>query len=839
MGHIIKDSIRQEIRDNYAGYGLKSDWQFDEVTRNIMGWKKNSAEMAAWKEMLQNTFLQKSDSGRFYIDLETVRPRFQTNHVWYQCEQCSKLTPFLLKSRCPCCGFERTHAMNNAELKSLEFWRKPIEDALNGGKIRLIDTEEHTAQLSHKDQRDDLWSKTEQYELRFQDLIQEGETPVDILSSTTTMEVGIDIGSLVAVGLRNIPPMRENYQQRAGRAGRRGAGLSTIVTFCGDGPHDSRYFQDPVPMFRGDPRHPWIDIRSEKLIQRHMNLIVLQEFLMTISDSLDSNSLDSIPTIIFLDEHFDKFIHFLSNYHMDYDGVLLEGLDSFDEVKFQKDLKSDLKELKDKRMRHPELYSGKEEDLRDAKSLLNALYEEGIIPTYSFPKNVVSTYISDNSRIQYQVERGLDVAIQEYAPGRSIVVDKLTYQIGGLYAPGSEYGKGKWTSPAKSFLDDPNYLKPLISCHECGWFGLTDERLTECPFCGNSALVESRPMLKPWGFAPKDAKPIEEAQLQELYSAVAAPLYSSMPESDNIRNIPGCRNLRIASRTNQRMIMMNKGDADKGFMICRDCGAAFPGDESKVLSSIERPYKLKFINKTCKHPDTINTNIGFDFVTDMLVLEFALDRTKIDTEHESLWLYRAAVSFAEALRLAASHILDIEFTELVTGYRIRKNEVGVFVDIYLYDNLSSGAGYSVNVANEIQSLLDSTETILMGCQCNSACHNCLKHYRNRHLHGILDRQSALQLLYWGKKGTIAQKLAPSEQQRLIHPLTEILAEYGCIMHTNSMGIIIQNQHTSKHLVIYPSMQLKPQSDDTIYVNDAYFRFALPYALREILKGINQ
>ena len=240
----------------------------------------------------------------------------------------------------------------------------------------------------------------------------------------------------------------------------------------------------------------------------------------------------------------------------------------------------------------------------------------------------------------------------------------------------------------------------------------------------------------------------------------------------------------------------------------------------------------------CKHTDTINVNLGYDFITDMLVLEFELDRMKVDVNAEkSSWLNRAGQSLAEALRLAACQELDIEFTELVTGYRIRQNSSGDYVDIYLYDSLSSGAGYAVSMESQIHTLLSKTRELLEGCTCESACHKCLKHYRNQFVHGMLDRKAALNLLDWGEQTKLPAELSPVQQKEILAPMTRILQRSGFSVDFDGHRITVRGKWASKKLVIYPAMWAKPRGSDTIFISDALFKYAKPIVLKEITGDI--
>ncbi|MDD3915011.1 MAG: DEAD/DEAH box helicase [Bacteroidales bacterium] len=845
----IQDGVRRNITSwSFGRFGIDSD-KMNKMPSNI---EKILLQNDFTKEQIgilqgklskyflqRGTDMQKSTS---FLSEKHIALEFLENKSWYRCKKCTKIFPSSLYGHCVYCGDSNLEILNKDELDRYDFWRKPVLNAINDGTgktIKTINTEEHTAQLSYKDQRENTWSKTENYEMRFQNVLSDNEEPIDVLSCTTTMEVGIDIGSLTAISLRNVPPRRENYQQRAGRAGRRGSSLSTIVTYAQNGPHDGWYFNHPEEIIAGDSRLPWIDVDNEKLIGRHLNVLLINQFLR------DRNTdLYSCGVLEFFEGYYNDFKASCPHFEFTDESLKIilppkSYLSNIDD-EFKQNLMNKLDEIKKDVIYSREIY--KSDD--NALNLLDLLSTEGVLPTYSFPQNVVGFYIEDkDGNVIKKPERSLDIAISEYAPGKILVVDKKTYKVGGIY---STYAKKiNAEKPAERYFGNPQYYSTLYQCSnkECGWTSTEPPKSNVCPFC-NSPLAPEKRLLKPWGFAPQNHTSIPEAWAEVEYSYAEEPCYFAEPVSNDLHDI-GYAKIKAAKRPD-KITIINKGIQGLGFNVCRKCGAAevinpktSHNQFESPLKDIQRPYNYR-LSYTCDH-DPQEVYLGHTFTTDMVVFEFLLDSKIINTNYKGLWIKSAAVTLTEAFKLAASRVLDIEFTDLNAGHRIHKSENNVYIDIYIYDSLSSGAGYSAGLLGVTDDLMSSVEELLDNCNCDSACHSCLKHYWNQRIHDMLNRQSALDLLRWGMNGKIHEFLSLQEQEKLIVPLNKRFSLDGSkisIVKTgNNLYIISKNK---KYLFeIYPGIQLRHRFvNGRISVSDIEIKRAMPTVFSEIKKLMN-
>ena len=425
-----------------------------------------------WSPKLLEMFTE--DLGNGYMRLRGSELSLHFEGGWAHCPSCKSVhrpVPGLL--HCLDCGREDVRRMDPDTdpvfLARKGFYRKPVLAALDNPPRRpmALIAAEHTAQLNAP-QNDDVFSKAEENELLFQDIQLgsegTGSTAIDVLSSTTTMEVGIDIGALSGVALRNMPPSRANYQQRSGRAGRRGNAFATVVAFGSADSHDEHYFSEPDGMIRGDVVDPKLTLDNPDIARRHVRAFLLQNYhqdrlpevdpqmrhdlfavLGTVSEFRSSkaalNRGDFEAWLTEHEKHLQKRIRSwipdeLSN--EDRENLLLEMKDdclkAVDEairlgseetaVEYQTDDDSGTEDA-------PEPGEERPQQVSDSGKLLDRLLYCGVLPRYAFPTDVATFHVFDQDRsswfrhiMRFAPSQGLPVALTQYAPGKQVWISE-------------------------------------------------------------------------------------------------------------------------------------------------------------------------------------------------------------------------------------------------------------------------------------------------------------------------------------------------------------------------------------------------------------------------------
>lgn len=834
--HAFDRDITDQLRSKAAGFWTATTGTHGRFGRPLRDRLPSNLKIApSTIEYLENAFRSelalKGSADTYFLDPSKLQIAIALTAKWHQCGDCTALRPFTIAGRCAACGADQLTELDPEDSDYIRarkgFWRNPVQLALNAkAHLRGISVEEHTAQLSNRDNTR-VHATTEQFELRFRDVrLDDRDRPIDVLSCTTTMEVGIDIGSLVAVGLRNVPPQRENYQQRAGRAGRRGSSVSSVLTYAQNGPHDSYYYADPRRIVAGEPRNPDIKTDNPKIARRHVNSFLVQTYFHGFMDahqievggstSALFRALGKASDFFYGDPKqvptFAEFSSWLAENVITDAGGLRQEINTWlprglrieplsRDAWIQSIARGLIAELESIKKKVPKLVTATNDvdeeergNLEDAE-LMDFLFDNGLLPSYAFPTDLTSFLIERLKLVPGSQQRKMEIverpqqsiqkALSEYAPGRLIVINKETYRSGGVVANALPTVHDR---AAPLFAD----VQTLVHCDNCSYvrdIGNVIQAEDACPICGQA--LQGNRMIVPQVFTPEDARALDEDDRdQDITYATGAQFPVPVDGADlvNLQAIGERAAFTVA--TDRRLLTTNKGqlanEQYQGFWICDKCGSA--STEEPSAGAHRRPYIIEPSFALPKAPARCNgmfqnVFLGHVFSTDLLLLRISIAKP-LNTDTHNLVVLRAfedgLYSLSEAFRLSASRHpqLDLDASEFGAGFRVVPAAQGdeVHLDVYLFDTLSGGAGYSELAGRYLSEILVSTLELLEHCPalCDRSCESCLRHYHNQHLKNRLDRRLGAQLLRYALFGESPTEPDVATQSRTLSALKRLL-----------------------------------------------------------------